>query len=375
MWPGYWGYLFWSHWIHRGTLPYVDRVASRLSEREALLHRQFWELLCGVLPCPSCSLHCTLNRAKERIPPFVYARDVWDYEVRFHNLVNVVNPDHPKRTWTSDEALSFWRKYAPPSESESPEQEFWLALVFLVFHATHPSSDLAHHVAFFQVLSVKLPWLPGAGAEETREAWFEWWSRADLVQAQRATDSVQPTDSVQSQDAAQSHENSEPRTVSPGSFDQALTHNLEVLASCHAHFAPSAGWPRADAETLKRWFWQDRVGNIKYNADMSRALQMRNEDHLKLRELHEDRDLWEAKYRQSIRSGGPVVDAASSRSPYYGTYDSGTGVFAWAVVSTTLLGLLVLYDFSKYLTLRWAVKRRRAARSARSSPPPPPTSE
>lgn len=103
MWSPHWGYFFWF-FIHSSALSFDQ---DEQIDIETLAHlKSFWYNMCGVLPCPACSLHCFQNSMNEQFD-FKTGRDYWEFTVNFHNKVN---KSLDKIEFSYDDAFNAWNK-------------------------------------------------------------------------------------------------------------------------------------------------------------------------------------------------------------------------------------------------------------------------
>jgi len=323
--PLLWGTLYWSHFIHRGTLPYLKKKLD-VSTGQKL--QKFWKMLCFVLSCPSCQYHCVSNQAQHPPPVFQTGDELWDYEVRFHNAVNVQNG---LLEFDPASALAHWKQYHAPVG----EDGFWLAVIFVLFTGFY--SDHVYTRDFLVLLSVKLPfgdlWFtdPETGVRKRlREDWEALWSDAERTPL-AVSQPIVVEEAVA--EGTLSDASGKP-TSSKQSLEVVLLNNLETLSQVHNRYAKVLGGDSVDAETLNRRFGVDCVLSIKNNLDMSRAMEMRKEDHAKMKELREERDAWRERYDKLARGEGcsEVSSGSSSDSQ-----------FVVIVVVSVLLGVMTLY--------------------------------
>lgn len=97
--PNLWGYMYWfmlhcagMYWKNKGTL----------TNEQAVIMKRFLEIMCRLLICPPCSMHCQLHVTKNP-PVFTTGHDFWKYLVDFHNTVNQ-RKLHPSITLSYEEA-------------------------------------------------------------------------------------------------------------------------------------------------------------------------------------------------------------------------------------------------------------------------------
>lgn len=103
MWSPHWGYFFWF-FVHSSALSFDQDEEIDI---ETLTHlKSFWYNMCGVLPCPGCSLHCFQNSMNEQFD-FKTGRDYWEFTVRFHNKVN---KSLDKIEFSYNDAFDAWNK-------------------------------------------------------------------------------------------------------------------------------------------------------------------------------------------------------------------------------------------------------------------------
>jgi len=88
MFPPHWGYAFW-YWIHSCAWARVERygLEGQIPVEEAEHLRGFMRHLCVHLPCFWCTHHCG-RYTQENPPKCETAGDFWRYTVDFHNAVN-----------------------------------------------------------------------------------------------------------------------------------------------------------------------------------------------------------------------------------------------------------------------------------------------
>ena len=82
-WPPLWGYYYWA-FIHASGASFRGKV---LDETTMNAIKSFLKVLCELLPCPGCRLHC-MQYTGSILPSFNQGEEYWLYGIEFHNAVN-----------------------------------------------------------------------------------------------------------------------------------------------------------------------------------------------------------------------------------------------------------------------------------------------
>lgn len=139
MYPPYWGPTFWFC-LHASSRTYADDEAIPAEAQERLT--EFYQLLCRVLPCPGCGVHCAQHMSK-RPPRFTTGQEYFRFMVDFHNRVNET-AHSPRSTVTYAEAHDLLQERLTQKGTSVAElrqaflPEFWDMLMFVTFSSMFP---------------------------------------------------------------------------------------------------------------------------------------------------------------------------------------------------------------------------------------------
>jgi len=129
--PPLWGYLYWPL-FHAAAKAYIkffkdQNLPNDISEQILF----FFVHICKYLPCPGCRHHCS-QQMQSHVPRFFRGEDFWTYTVDFHNAVNERN-DKLRFTYAQAEDaletyLQSWKSSIDTIE-ETFSMDWWVAIL------------------------------------------------------------------------------------------------------------------------------------------------------------------------------------------------------------------------------------------------------
>jgi hypothetical protein len=301
MWPYLWGHIFWNmlhsvaYYAKRSNTPWTDEERARVL--------RFLQRLCPYLPCPACSLHCSMHLATHP-PIFNSGEEFWKYTVDMHNEVNGRNQ---KLQFSYEEAeAALGESYAKlgldlTTMDQTIPRDWWLAICLSAYkYATFMETATDEQQSTYREFLTDLFALtPFASSHPDQMA-----SLFALIQ-----------------------------TVD-------LTHTLVAMDSIvkiHNHVALDVGVPPMTLDEMKVKLFG--VAPNEPPTHLTRAAQMREEDHKKMLQFQQ-----ELVQQQRNQHSSETVNQADN--PY----------FIATIALSCLLGLLILMVVAGFMVYRFREK-------------------
>jgi len=276
--PNLWGYMYWFM-LHCAGMHWRSKVTLTIDE--AAMLKRFLEIMCRLLICPPCSLHCQMYVMRNP-PIFATGHDFYKYLIDFHNTVNQKKPD-PSVTLTYEEADA---KLLEQLQGQTPIQAFndqmWASVLLTTvrYFPTEKTVATDEEVAAY------------------RQFLSDWIAMVPF--SHRVVDGVFTTDDDTMKTVGscmQSALATLPLDTRESSFSS--------ICALYNVAAPHFGLlPRSTDET--RVIFNNFWGDSKHSTDIQRSNKRHNEDQLKMvqmqKELHAMQQLLDRTEAQKLES-------------------------------------------------------------------------
>jgi hypothetical protein len=324
--PPLWGYLVWSL-LHSSGKAYAKffkdkRIPDDISEQILT----FMVRLCKYLPCPGCRLHCN-NHTQNVIPRFFRGEDFWTYTVDFHNAVNTRT--HKLTVSYADAEVYLNEKLQTFGNSidhieDSFLQDWWTAIILTTFSYSYmpdkpTEEEKTEYKNFLKSLCYVLPF-----------------SHKILTNGRLCRDVMldfcdSPNMNVENRDNA-----------------------FESITNLHNSVCDEFGIIPKTVKDMKEEF--GKKFDMKASTDVTRATQIREEDHKKMSALQQElNDLRLGKNTKTNDSS-----ETNSELEAYRTATIALGCIL-GVVLFVLLVLFIMYRF--HIGGNWKIIRFRSGTS------------
>ncbi len=320
MWPPLWGWFYWPQY-HSAALAFEKFFPDQIPQAMQTTLIDAISSLCAYLPCPGCTIHCNMQVSKNP-PKFTSGKDFWIYMRDFHNAVNERTK---KIKLTDDEAREVTRNMLARNRCTADRiEDAFLTDVWIMLYLS-AYTNLLHYN-------------PDPKATEQYEPKPE--QQQNYTRFVRNTLHIMPFSF---------HDETIRQEIDTIVNDPELFHvqSLEAVETSLTRLF-NALCERFGVEKIDNTYFnkvmQERF-SFANNKELSRAHQMREEDHQKILGMQAELD----RMRQSLSSKMPDTSNGVSSD-----YKTATIILAVLVGVFTVLTILTGIAYRrKYLTIEW----------------------